>query len=112
MPRFLELAGGGNVKGNVLFWINGITIVKGWMIACGLRELALDENLSENRVKVTIYGIAKSQITNHKLCPFGYMNIDSNNFWWMLSLVIVFFLWTTSHVGRWWGKNNWCKYKK
>ncbi len=35
------------------------------MIACGLRELALDENLSENHVKVTIYGIAKSQITNY-----------------------------------------------
>jgi len=50
------------------------------MIACALRELALDENLSENHVKVTIYGIDKSQITNHKLCPFGYMNIDSNNF--------------------------------
>jgi hypothetical protein len=64
MPRFLELDGGGGVQGNVLFWINGITIVKGWMIACGLRELALDENLSENRVKVTIYGIAKSQIRN------------------------------------------------
>ncbi len=65
MPRFLELEGGGGVERNVLFWINGITIVKGWMIACNLRELALDKNFSENRVKVTIYGIAKSQITNY-----------------------------------------------
>jgi hypothetical protein len=35
------------------------------MIVCGLRELALDENITENHVKVTIYGIAKSQITNY-----------------------------------------------
>jgi hypothetical protein len=35
------------------------------MIACGLRELVLDEDLSENHVIVTIYGIAKSQITNY-----------------------------------------------
>jgi hypothetical protein len=65
MPRFLELEGGCGVEGNVSFWINEITIVKGWMITCGLRELALDENLSDNHVKVTIYGIAKSQITNY-----------------------------------------------
>jgi hypothetical protein len=30
------------------------------MIACGLKELVLDEDLSENHVKVTIYGITKS----------------------------------------------------
>ncbi len=65
MRRFLELEGGGGVEGNVLFWINGITIVKRLMIACGLRELVLDERLSENHVKVTIYEIAKSQITNY-----------------------------------------------
>jgi hypothetical protein len=35
------------------------------MIACGLKELVLDEDLSENHVKVTIYGIARSQITNY-----------------------------------------------
>jgi hypothetical protein len=35
------------------------------MITCGLKELALDENLNENHVKVIIYGIAKSQITNY-----------------------------------------------
>jgi heme/copper-type cytochrome/quinol oxidase subunit 4 len=72
--------------------MNGITIVEGWMIACGLRELVRDDDLNENHVKVIIYGIAKSQITNHKLCPFGYMTMDSNNFLRMLSLVIVFFL--------------------
>jgi hypothetical protein len=32
------------------------------MIACGIRELVLDEDLSENHVKVTIYGTTKSQI--------------------------------------------------
>jgi len=32
------------------------------MIACGLKELVLDENLNENYVKVTIYGTTKSQI--------------------------------------------------
>jgi hypothetical protein len=32
------------------------------MIACGLKELVLDEDLRENRVKVTIYGTTKSQI--------------------------------------------------
>jgi hypothetical protein len=48
---------------------------------------------------------------NHKLCPFGYITIDSNNFLWMLSLVIVCVLWLTWHVGRWWGKRNWCKEK-
>jgi hypothetical protein len=52
MPRFLELEGGGGVEGNV----------KGWMIECGLRELVLNEDLSENHVKVTIYGTTKSQI--------------------------------------------------
>jgi len=62
MPRFLELEGGGGVEGNLTFWINGITIVKGWMIACGLRKLFFDEDLSENHVKVIIYGTAKSQI--------------------------------------------------
>jgi hypothetical protein len=30
------------------------------MIACGLRELVLDDDLNENYVKVIIYGIAKS----------------------------------------------------
>jgi hypothetical protein len=60
MPRFLELEGGGGVEGNVTFWINGITIARGWMIACGIRELVLDEYLSENHVKVTIYGTTKS----------------------------------------------------
>jgi hypothetical protein len=60
MPRFLELEGGSGVEGNVTFWINGIIIVKGWMIACGLRELVFDDNLNENHVKVIIYGIAKS----------------------------------------------------
>jgi hypothetical protein len=35
------------------------------MNACDLRELVLDEDLSENHVKVTIYGITKSQITNY-----------------------------------------------
>jgi len=30
------------------------------MIACGLGELVLDDNLNENHVKVIIYGIAKS----------------------------------------------------
>ncbi len=35
------------------------------MIACGLRELVIDDNLNENHVKVIIYGIAKSQITNY-----------------------------------------------
>jgi hypothetical protein len=30
------------------------------MIACGIRELVLDEDLSENHVKVTIYGTTKS----------------------------------------------------
>jgi hypothetical protein len=34
------------------------------MIACGFRELALDEDLNENHVKVTEYGTTKSQITN------------------------------------------------
>jgi len=98
MPRFLELEGGGGVEGNVLFWINGITIVEGWMIACGFRELVLDEDLSENHVEVTIYGIAKSQITNY--VHFDIWTLTQNNFWWMLSLVIIFFLWSTSHVGR------------
>jgi len=65
MPRFLELEGGRDVEGNVMFWINGITIVNGWMIACGLRELVLDEDLNENHVEVIIYGIAKSQIINY-----------------------------------------------
>jgi hypothetical protein len=32
------------------------------MIACDLRELVLDEDFSENHVKVTIYGTTKSQI--------------------------------------------------
>jgi hypothetical protein len=64
IPRFLELEGDGGVEGNVTFSINGITIAKGWMIACGLRELVLDEDLTENHVKVTIYGIAQSHITN------------------------------------------------
>jgi hypothetical protein len=50
------------VEGNVTFGINGITIVKGWMIACGLKELVLDEDFCENHVKVTIYGTTKSQI--------------------------------------------------
>jgi hypothetical protein len=35
------------------------------MIACGLKELVLDDDFSENHVKVIIYGIAKSQITNY-----------------------------------------------
>jgi hypothetical protein len=35
------------------------------MIVYGLKELAFDEDLSENHVKVTIYGTAKSQITNY-----------------------------------------------
>jgi len=35
------------------------------MIACGLRELVLDEDLNENHVEVIIYGIAKSQIINY-----------------------------------------------
>jgi hypothetical protein len=35
------------------------------MIACGLRELVLDEDLSETHLIVTIYVIAKSQITNY-----------------------------------------------
>jgi hypothetical protein len=39
MPRFLELEEGIGVEGNVTFWINGITITKGWMFACGLKEL-------------------------------------------------------------------------
>jgi hypothetical protein len=30
------------------------------MIACGLRELVRGDDLSENHVKVIIYGIAKS----------------------------------------------------
>jgi len=29
------------------------------MIACGLKELVLDEDFSENHVKVTIYGTTK-----------------------------------------------------
>jgi hypothetical protein len=62
MPRFLELEGGGGVEGNVTFWINEITIAIGWMIACGFRELVLHEDLSENHVKLTIYGTTKSQI--------------------------------------------------
>jgi hypothetical protein len=75
MPRFLVFEGGGGVEGNVTFWINEITIAKGWMIACGLRELVLDEDFSENRVKVTIYGTSKSQIMsiwiyNHWLNQF------------------------------------------
>jgi hypothetical protein len=45
--------------------MNGIIIVEGWMIACGLRELVCDDDLNENHVKVIIYGIAKSQITNY-----------------------------------------------
>ncbi len=49
------------------------------------------------------------ELPNHKLCPFGYITIDSNKFWWMLFLVIVCVLWLTWHVGRWWGKKNWCK---
>ncbi len=106
MPRLLELEGSGGVEGNVTFWINGITIAKGWMIACGLRELVLDKDLSENHVKVTIYGTTKSQIMS-----IGYITIDSNNFLWTLSLVIVCILWLTSHVGRWQGKRNWCKEK-
>jgi hypothetical protein len=32
------------------------------MIACGLKELVLDEDLNENNFKVTIYGTTKSQI--------------------------------------------------
>jgi hypothetical protein len=40
-----------------------------------------------------------------------YKAIDSNNFLWTLSLVIVWILWLTSHVGRWRGKRNWCKEK-
>jgi hypothetical protein len=35
------------------------------MIACGLRELVLDDDCNENHVKVIIYGIAKSQIINY-----------------------------------------------
>jgi hypothetical protein len=62
MPRFLELEGGGGVEGNVTFWMNEITIVKGWMIACGLRELVFNEDLSENHVKVTVWNY---QITNY-----------------------------------------------
>jgi hypothetical protein len=30
------------------------------MITCGLKELVRDDDLSENHVKVIIYGIAKS----------------------------------------------------
>jgi hypothetical protein len=62
MPRFLELEGGGGVEGNVTFRINGITIVKACTIACDLKELVLDEDLTTNHVKVTIYGTTKSQI--------------------------------------------------
>ncbi len=106
MPRFLELEGGGGVEGNLTFWINGITIVKGWMIACGLRELFLDDDLSENHVKVIIYGTTKSQI----------MSIWIYDHWLKQFLMDVifghcFFLWSTSHVERWWRKNNWCKEK-
>jgi hypothetical protein len=39
--------------------------LQGWMIACGLRELVHDDDHNENNVKVLIYGIAKSQITNY-----------------------------------------------
>jgi len=91
MPRFLKLEGGGGVEGNVTFWIDGIIIAKGWMIPCALREFVLDEDVSENHVKVTI--------PNHKLCRFGYITIESNNFLWMLSLVVVCILRLTSHVG-------------
>jgi hypothetical protein len=100
MPRFLELEGGRGVERNVTFWINGITIAKGWMITCGLKEVVLDVDLQYMELPI------------HKLCRFGYITIDSTNFWWTLSLVIVCVLWLTSHVGRWWGKRNWCKEKK
>jgi len=100
MPRFLELEGGRGVEENVTFWINGITIAKGWMITCGLKELVLDEDLQY------------MELPNHKLCQFGYITIDSTNFWWTLFLVIVCVLWWTSRVGRWWGKRNWCTEKK
>ncbi len=32
------------------------------MIPCALKELVLDEDLTKNRVKVTIYATTKSQI--------------------------------------------------
>jgi hypothetical protein len=51
------------------------------------------------------------ELPNHKLCPFGYITSDSTNFGWTLCLVIVCILWLTSHVGRIWGKRNWCKEK-
>jgi hypothetical protein len=105
MSRFLDLKRGGGVKGNVTFWINGITIVKGWMTAFGLKELVFDEDLNEKSCRSN--NIWNCPITHHKLCPFGYMTIDSNFFWWTLSMVNVFFLWSTSHVGKWRGKNNW-----
>ncbi len=45
------------------------------MIPCALRELVLDEDVSENHVKVTIYATTKSQIMsiwiyNHSLKQF------------------------------------------
>jgi hypothetical protein len=45
MPRFLELEGGRGVERNVTFWINEITIAKGWLITCALQELVLDDDL-------------------------------------------------------------------
>jgi len=88
MPRFLELEGSDSVEGNVTFWINGITIAKRWMIACGLRELVLDEDLSENHVIVTIYGIAKSQITNYvhlDIWPLTQTIFDGHYLWSLFS---------------------------
>jgi hypothetical protein len=106
MPRFLELEGKGGVEGNVSFWSNGITIVKRWMIACDIKELTINENLSENHVKVTIYGITKSQSTN-------YVHLDI----WTLTQTIfygcyhwsLFFSYDQHHMLEMMRKKNWCK---
>jgi len=42
------------------------------MIACGLRELVIDDDLSENHVKVIINGIAKSQIMSIWIYDHGF----------------------------------------
>jgi len=63
------------------FWINEITIAIGWMIAFGLRELVLHEDLNENHVKLTIYGTTKSQI----------MSIWIYNHWFKQFLMDVIF---------------------
>jgi hypothetical protein len=90
MPRFFELEGGRGVEQNVTFWINGITIAKGWLITCGLQEFVLDDDLQY------------MELLNQKLCQFGYITIDSTNFWWTLSLVIVCVLQITQWVIEHW----------